>query len=131
MKEQFIDNINDILDNKQIEGISLERVDLLKSVLQDQKLFNKLYRNFNNYFIDNFNEDELYLKTEDFVYRLHYAINHWLIPIHHINDSDVIKTLHNLVDNGINLYESVSYDEYDKTMLDEFEEIYHGKEYNI
>lgn len=51
--------------------------------------------------------------------------------IDNINDSDVIKTLYNLVDNGINLYESVSYDEYDKTMLDEFEKNYHRKEYNI
>ena len=94
-------------------------------------MFNKLYVNFKNYFTSNFNEDELFLKTEDFVYRLHYAINNWLIPIHNLNDSEVIKTLNNLVDNGIDLYESVSYDDYDKVMLDEFEEIYYGKEYNI
>ncbi len=131
MREQFINNINNILDSKQIEGINLERVDLLKSVFQNQELFNKLYVNFKNYFTSNFNEDELFLKTEDFVYRLHYAINNWLIPIHNLNDSEVIKTLNNLVDNGIDLYESVSYDDYDKVMLDEFEEIYYGKEYNI
>lgn len=131
MREQFINNINNILDSKQIEGINLERVDLLKSVFQNQELFNKLYVNFKNYFTSNFNEDELFLKTEDFVYRLHYAINNWLIPIHNLKDSEVIKTLNNLVDNGIDLYESVSYDDYDKVMLDEFEEIYYGKEYNI
>lgn len=131
MKEQFITNINDILDKKQIEGISLERVALLKSVFQNKELFNKLYANFNTYFKDNFDKDELYLKMEDFVYRLHYAIINWLIPIHHLKDSEVINTLQDLVDNGIDLYESVSYDDYDKTMLDEFEEIYHRKEYNI
>lgn len=131
MKEKFINIINNILESKQIEGIKLERIDLLESVLNNQELFEKMYKHFNDYFTRTFEEDDLYTKTEDFVYRLHYAINNWLIPVHHLSDSEVVNILPDLIDDSIDLYGSVSYDDYDKMMLEDFEDIYQRKEHNI
>lgn len=131
MKEKFVGIINEILESKQVEGIQLERIDLLESVLHNQELFKKMYKHFNDYFTRTFEEDDLYTKTEDFIYRLHYAINNWLIPVHRLSDSEVVNILPNLIDDGLDLYESVSYDDYDKMMLEDFEDIYQRKEHNI
>lgn len=131
MKEKFIGIINEILKSKQIEGIKLERIELLESVLHNHELFEKMYKQFSDYFTSIFEEDDLYTKTEDFVYRLHYAISKWLIPVHRLSDSEVVNILPNLIDDGLDLYESVSYDDYDKMMLEDFEDIYQRKEHNI
>ena len=130
MEQEFISNIQNILDEKQIENIPLTRVDLLKDVLNDKELFEMFYSNFSKYFNENFSIEDLLMKTEDFLYRLHYVIDKWLIPIHHKETkNEIIEFFKNL--KNIDLYSGVSYDDSDKEILEELEETFHGKEYKI
>ena len=132
MKEQFLNNINSIFEYKNVEGIPLQRLDILKDIIRDKDLFDMMYSKFSRYFDDYFDEDDLSMKTEDFIYRLNYLINNWMIPIHHINNIEDIKsTLNGLIKKDVDLYGAVSFDDSDKEMLDEFEELFYSKDLSI
>ncbi len=132
MKEQFLNNINSIFEYKNIEGIPLQRIDILKDIISDENLFDIIYSRFSKYFDDYFDEDDLSVKTEDLMYRLNYLINNWMIPIHHIdNIEDIKSTLNSLIEKDIDLYGAVSFNDSDIELLDEFEELFYTKDHSI
>ena len=124
MKKDYIKNINSILKNKSVENQKLENISLLKDILLDSKISNNIYKQFvSNFELIN-DYDLLYTKTQDLVYRLNYAI-HWLIEEHNIKNSNELKNIiEDLVYKNIDLYSSVSYDESDEEMIEEFNYLY-------
>lgn len=128
----FKDNIDDILSMGIIENRTLTQIDILKDIFKDDNLTHVFFINFENNYPIEYESDDLFMKTQDFVYRLHYAINDWLMPMHNIVDIDDIKSiLKDLINGDIDLYSAVSYDESDKEMLEEFEAIFPYKDISL
>ena len=69
--------INEILDNKQIEGINLNNINLLKDVLLDDEINSNLFEHFKKDYENVYGNDLNYLimKTQDCVYRISLLIN--------------------------------------------------------
>lgn len=129
-KQDFLDNVEDILNVGIIESKPLSNIDILKSISKDDNLMNLFYLEFESNYPDE--DDMLFCKTQDFIYRLNMAINDWLIPMHGINTIEDIKsTLTDLVFEDIDLYSAVSFDESDKECIDEFEAIFPNKDIKI
>ena len=64
------------------------------------------------------------MKVQDLIYRLSLLVNKILIEKYNITELDSIKNIiDSAMDNGIDLVSAVSYDESDKEILIEFEEI--------
>ncbi len=129
-KQDFLDNVEDILNVGIIESKPLSNIDILKSISKDDNLMNLFYLEFESNYPDE--DDMLLCKTQDFIYRLNMAINDWLIPMHGINIIENIKsTLIDLIFEDIDLYSAVSFDESDKECIDEFEAIFPNKDIKI
>ncbi len=129
-KQDFLDNVDDILNVGIIENKPLSNIDILKSISKDDNLMNLFYLEFEKNYPDE--DDMLFSKTQDFVYRLNMAINDWLIPMHGINTIREIKsTLTDLIFEDIDLYSAVSFDESDKECIEEFETIFPNKDIKI
>ncbi len=129
-KQDFLDNVEDILNVGIIESKPLSNIDILKSISKDDNLMNLFYLEFESNYPDE--DDMLLCKTQDFIYRLNMAINDWLIPMHGINTIEDIKsTLTDLIFEDIDLYSAVSFDESDKECIDEFEAIFPNKDIKI
>ncbi len=129
-KQDFLDNVEDILNVGIIESKPLSNIDILKSISKDDNLMNLFYLEFESNYPDE--DDMLLCKTQDFIYRLNMAINDWLIPMHGINTIEDIKsTLIDLIFEDIDLYSAVSFDESDKECIDEFEAIFPNKDIKI
>lgn len=129
-KQDFLDNVEDILNVGIIESKPLSNIDILKSISKDDNLMNLFYLEFEKNYPDE--DDMLFCKTQDFIYRLNMAINDWLIPMHGINTIEDIKsTLIDLIFEDIDLYSAVSFDESDKECVDEFEAIFPNKDIKI
>lgn len=129
-KQDFLDNVEDILNVGIIENKPLSNIDILKSISKDDNLMNLFYLEFESNYPDE--DDMLFCKTQDFIYRLNMAINDWLIPMHGINTIEDIKsTLTDLIFEDIDLYSAVSFDESDKECIDEFEAIFPNKDIKI
>ena len=132
MDKEYIDIINSILNSKSIEGIKLQKTDLLKRILLDGKSSEKIYKDFLFNFSLIGDHSMLYTKIQDLVYTLNFAINEWLVPLHHIKDSSQIeKTIDELVEKDIDLYSSVSYNDFDKELLEEFENVLNESDIKI
>ena len=132
IRKYYIENINEILNNGIIEKQKLENTKLLKEILFDKKLGKRIYQQFKNNYETIGEDNMLYTKTQDLVYRLNYAINKWLIPMQKINDSEKIKVIiEQLVENDVDLYSAVSYDESDKEMIEEFNYLLDDKKFKI
>ena len=128
MKKDYIDNINSILSSGVVENEKLERIDLLRNILLDSQVEDSIYQQFLVNFKHIDDNDMFFTKIQDLVYRLHYAINKWLIPIHKIENEDDIKiVIQDLVDQDIDFYSAVSYDDSDKEMIEEFDDVYERK----
>lgn len=131
IKELYLENIKTILDKGEVEGIKLTQVPFLREIFKDEKLNNILYNRF-NYNFDVCEFDDLFMKTQDFIYRLNFAIHNWLIPVHGIEDIDSIKVaLEGSIYNGLDLWSSVSYDMNDLNLLDEFESCFSNKDISV
>lgn len=131
-KEQFKENISSILEDKNVESIPLKNIEILNYILNDEELLNQMYKHFEDNFNLEFEEDDLYMKTEDFVYRLNMLVNDFVIPKYDFHDKEDIKNkVQELVDSNIDLYSGVSYDESDRIVLDEFCELCNEMEINI
>ncbi len=121
----FNQNINDILKIGNIENQKLENLDVLEFLFCDKNIKSSLYKKF----IDNFmhiNElDDLNLKTQDMVYRIHYVIKNYLIDQLNITDKQQIKIIINdLIKNDMDFYSAVSYNDFDKEILLDAEFVY-------
>lgn len=128
-KNDFKDNIKKILSIGIIESKPLTQIDILKELFRDDNLTDLFFMNFTKNYPIEYGLDELFMKTQDFVYRLHYAISEWLLSIHGITDIDDIKlVLNDLINNNIDFYSAVSYDEFDKEIIEEYETIFPSKD---
>ena len=131
-KEQFKENISSILEDKNVESIPLKNIEILNHILNDKELLNQMYKHFEDNFNLEFEDDNLYMKTEDFVYRLNMLVNDCVIPKYDFHDKEDIKNkVQELVDSNIDLYSGVSYDKSDRIVLDEFCELCNEMEINI
>ncbi len=129
-KEEFMDILNDILIEGKVENIPLSNIDILKDILKDNDLTNLFFLEFEkNYPYD---DDILVCKTQDFIYRLNLAVNEWLIPKHNLTNVEDIKSkLFDLVFDDIDLYSAVNYNDFDKEIIEDFEELFPQEDISI
>lgn len=127
MIKDYSSNINDILDEGQVEGIKLDNLELLKKLFNDSDVNNKLFEDFYKYFSNNFDLDDLYMKCQDLVYNVHLFINEFLIKTYEISDYTEIKDiLKDSINNGLDLYGSPNYNEFDKEVIEEYKDYFNG-----
>ena len=123
MKNNYKKNLDYILSGGKIENIPITNLDLIKDILNDNNLGEKIYEEFCNN-LEDISSDNYLMKVQDLIYRLSLLVNKILIEKYNITELDSIKNIiDSAMDNGIDLVSAVSYDESDKEILIEFEEI--------
>lgn len=123
MKNNYKKNLDYILSGGKIENIPITNLDLIKDILNDNNLGEKIYEEFCNN-LEDISSDNCLMKVQDLIYRLSLLVNKILIKKYNITELDSIKNIiDSAMDNGIDLVSAVSYDESDKEILIEFEEI--------
>lgn len=123
MKNNYKKNLDYILSGGKIENIPITNLDLIKDILNDNNLGEKIYEEFCNN-LEDISSDNCLMKVQDLIYRLSLLVNKILIEKYNITELDSIKNIiDTAMDNGIDLVSAVSYDESDKEILIEFEEI--------
>lgn len=123
MKNNYKKNLDYILSGGKIENIPITNLDLIKEILNDNNLGEKIYEEFCNN-LEDISSDNCLMKVQDLIYRLSLLVNKILIEKYNITELDSIKNIiDSAMDNGIDLVSAVSYDESDKEILIEFEEI--------
>lgn len=123
MKNNYKKNLDYILSGGKIENIPITNLDLIKDILNDNNLGEKIYEEFCNN-LEDISSDNCLMKVQDLIYRLSLLVNKILIEKYNITELDSIKNIiDSAMDNGIDLVSAVSYDESDKEILIEFEEI--------
>ncbi len=130
MKNEYSNIVKSILENGTIEGIKIENLNLLKDVMNDEEINDLLYKNYeNNFPIDS---NDTIMKTQDLVYRVNYCINNCLLKRYNPNDYVEIKSsIKNLIIKDADFYSAVSYDDFDKEMIEEFDFLLDGKDINM
>lgn len=132
MKNIFKENLNSLLNDKSVENIPLKEVSILSYLINDDDLFDNIYNHFKKEFNSLFEIDDLYMKSEDFMYRLNLLVNDYIIPRYgNINNHDIKEKVKELVNRNIDLYSSVSYDDTDILIIEDFYDIDNGKEFGI
>ena len=104
MKENFIKNIYYILEEDEVTKKQFKNKDLLKKVLRDKKTFNFLFKKFTYEFNNLFENDDLLMKTEDFIFRLNLLINEVLKPKGYTKIEDIRETI---IENDFDLYSAI------------------------
>lgn len=123
MKNNYKKNLDYILSGGKIENIPITNLDLIKDILNDNNLGEKIYEEFCNN-LEDISSDNCLMKVQDLIYRLSLLVNKILIEKYNITELDSIKNIiDSAMDNGIDLVSAISYDESDKEILIEFEEI--------
>ena len=123
MKNNYKKNLDYILSGGKIENIPITNLDLIKDILNDNDLGEKIYEEFCNN-LEDISSDNCLMKVQDLIYRLSLLVNKILIEKYNITELDSIKNIiDSAMDNGIDLVSAVSYDESDKEILIEFEDI--------
>lgn len=123
MKNNYKKNLDYILSGGKIENIPITNLDLIEDILNDNNLGEKIYEEFCNN-LEDISSDNCLMKVQDLIYRLSLLVNKILIEKYNITELDSIKNIiDSAMDNGIDLVSAVSYDESDKEILIEFEEI--------
>lgn len=123
MKNNYKKNLDYILSGGKIENILITNLDLIKDILNDNNLGEKIYEEFCNN-LEDISSDNCLMKVQDLIYRLSLLVNKILIEKYNITELDSIKNIiDSAMDNGIDLVSAVSYDESDKEILTEFEDI--------
>lgn len=123
MKNNYKKNLDYILSGGKIENIPITNLDLIKDILNDNDLGKKIFEEFCNN-LEDISSDNCLMKVQDLIYRLSLLVNKILIEKYNITELDSIKNIiDSAMDNGIDLVSAVSYDESDKEILIEFEEI--------
>lgn len=123
MKNNYKKNLDYILSGGKIENIPITNLDLIKDILNDNNLGEKIYEEFCNN-LEDISSDNCLMKVQDLIYRLSLLVNKILIEKYNITELDSIKNIiDSAMDNGIDLVSAVSYDESDKEILMEFDDI--------
>ncbi len=124
-EKNFKNSIKTILNNGIIEGIPIKKKDFLQFLFEDKYLFHSFYNNFNRFYPEEYGKDMIFTKIQDFIYRLDLVISDWLIPIRHKEtDLEIKYSIMDLINKDADFYSAVSYDNSDREILDEFENIY-------
>lgn len=132
MKNIFKANLNSFLNDKAVENIPLKNVSVLSYLINEDDLFDNMYNHFKKEFNSLFEINDLYMKSEDFMYRLNLLVNDYIIPRYgNINNHDIKEKVKELVNRNIDLYSSVSYDDTDILIIEDFYDIDNGKEFGI
>ena len=117
--------IDNILEDKQIENIPLDNIDILRDLLYHKRLNKKFYKGFkNNYELEYGDDlDYLVMKVQDFVYRLHLLVNNIISNEQEKVEFDFIyNTICTFLENNsISFYDAVSYDSFDNEIIEEQE----------
>lgn len=116
MKKDFIENIYYIIDEDIVFKNYFNNKDLLKKILKDKETFNYMYEKFTYEFNNFFEKDDLFMKTEDFVFRLDLLINKILIPNGYTKIEDIRKVI---TENNFDLYSTINY-EFNEEVLEDF-----------
>ena len=132
-KELFKENVLDIISEGNIENYyRIDHKATLKSVINDNNLLDKIYDKFMENYPIEYDEDDFYMKCQDFVCRLNMFVNSCIIDYYKIYDNEGIMSIINFqVDNDIDLYSAVSYDANDIEILAEFIEYTGGINHEI
>ena len=132
MKQEFIVAVNNILNNGKVEGVDLERKDLLKDIFNDKRIQNIFYDGFKDNFSLFYNDDML-MKSQDFIYQLNLFINYSLIPYYETENLDFLveKTKELCINSNLDLYSSVNYNNFDIEIIREFNSIIKEKELEL
>lgn len=132
MKNIFKANLISLLHDKNVESIPLKNINVLSFLINEDDIFDKMYNLFQKEFISSFKIDDLYMKSEDFIYRLNLLVNEYIIPNYGYVDNYQIKyKLEKLIDAGVDLYSAVSYDDTDIIVLEEFYEFDSRKDLRV
>lgn len=132
MKEKYTDCINYILNDGIIENHNVENIDIIRNVLNDSGVGNRIYENFMHNFSLDFDEEDLSMKVQDLIYRINILVNDCIIPKNNISDyDDIRKIIDETLNQDIDLYSAVSYDDTDNELQDEFNSILVEKDFNI
>lgn len=118
MKEKFLDNINLILNEKNINGIELENLDCINEIFNNTKITDVLYNDFLLNYISEYGEDESFinLKVEDMIYGINLLIKNIIVDKFSIIDKlDINNAFENYLtkNNDGSLFIAYSYDEND------------------
>lgn len=126
MKKEYLENVDSILNDGNVENIPLKNIDILKSIFHDDEVGDSLYKNFeDNYHLISSDLDDLYSKCGDLIYRMNLLVNDCLIVKYEVNDESSIKEIINdFISNDADFYSAVSYDDFDNEIIDEFEMLY-------
>lgn len=132
-KELFKENVLDIISEGNIENYyRIDHKATLKSVINDNNLLDKIYDKFMKNYPIEYDEDDFYMKCQDFVCRLNMFVNSCIIDYYKIYDNEEIMSIINFqVDNDIDLYGAVSYDANDIEILAGFIEYTGGINHEI
>lgn len=132
MKKDYLQNINDILTEGIVEGQTLNNIDVLKEIFNDTEINNLLYKNFKSNFDFSFSYDDLYMKTQDLVYRVNILVDNLIVPLYGNKDFTKIKNeMKSFAQSDIDLYSAVSYDDSDKEFIEELESDFHMESMRI
>jgi len=120
--ESFNKNIEDILNIGSIENINISNIDMIKNITLNDDLNPIIYKQFmNNYKSEYGNDSDFFvMKIQDLLYRLHLLINHIFIDRYDIKDYDFIydTIFYYIINDSLNLYDAVSYDDTDLKELE-------------
>ena len=132
-KELFKENVLDIISEGNIVNYyRIYHKATLKSVINDNNLLDKIYDKFMKNYPIEYDEDDFYMKCQDFVCRLNMFVNSCIIDYYKIYDNEEIMSIINFqVDNDIDLYGAVSYDANDIEILAGFIEYTGGINHEI
>lgn len=132
-KELFKENVLDIISEGNIENYyKIDHKVILKSIINDNNLLDKIYDKFMGNYPIEYDEDDFYMKCQDFVCRLNMFVNSCIIDYYKIYDNEEIMSIINFqVDNDIDLYSAVSYDANDIEILAGFIEYTGGINHEI
>lgn len=113
MKRKSFDRIiKDILHQEKVENIPLKNCNLIKQVIFDKNLHNTFYSKFRNNFV--LDDDLLYSKVGDFVYRVNIFINNYLIDVCNITDiKSIVNETQKYLNENLDFYSAVDYSDCD------------------
>lgn len=120
----FLEISREILEDGIIEGqyIDIKSEHYINTLLSDYHFVRRIYKPFYDNLINNCGIDEMYIKVQDFIYRLDILISKVLIKKYDINNYENIKDkIEKLIDDNIDLYSAVSYDSSDNEIIEEFD----------
>lgn len=129
MREYYKENLNTIFESGNIENIPIDNLDTIKGLIEDPDLNERFYRRFNhNYESMNLETSDINMKVNDFIYRLNLLINKVLIPNHIDNFKE---TINGLLDDDIDLFSAVSFDDSDNEIIEDFEYMVNDRDIKI